>query len=111
MLITAPYSWPSPQIASDVLSRAAEQCDMIVGNDEEFGFMAGDYSQGLEKARALSASAAIVIYKMGDKGAISFANGEEIKNRYLSSRSPLNQQGRVIVLWRGFSHRLHVVFH
>jgi len=75
-----PYSWPSPQVASDVLSRAAEQCDMIVGNDEEFGFMAGDYANGLAKARHLSETTAeIVIYKMGEEGAITFTQGEEIK--------------------------------
>ncbi|MCV6591469.1 MAG: PfkB family carbohydrate kinase [Silicimonas sp.] len=73
-----PYSWPSPEVASDVLSRAAAQCDMIVGNDEEFGFIAGDYDKGLEKARALSETVEVVIYKMGEKGAITFAGGEEI---------------------------------
>ena len=75
-----PYSWPSPQVASDVLSRAAAECDMIVGNDEEFGFMAGDYAGGLEKARELSETTAeIVVYKMGHEGAITFTHGEEIK--------------------------------
>ncbi|MCG6884023.1 MAG: 5-dehydro-2-deoxygluconokinase [Silicimonas sp.] len=75
-----PYSWPSAQVASDVLSRAAEQCDMIVGNDEEFGFMAGDYDKGLAKARALSETTAeIVVYKMGHEGAITFTKGEEIR--------------------------------
>lgn len=74
-----PYSWPSAEVASDVLSRAAEQCDMIVGNDEEFGFMAGDIAKGLDKARALSHStASIVVYKMGPEGAITFADGQEI---------------------------------
>ena len=75
-----PYSWPSPQVAEEVLTRAAEQSDMIVGNDEEFGFMAGGIDKGLAKARALSdTSAAMVVYKMGHKGAITFANGEEIR--------------------------------
>ncbi|MEM1372830.1 MAG: PfkB family carbohydrate kinase [Pseudomonadota bacterium] len=73
-----PYSWPSPEVASDVLSRAAAQCDMIVGNDEEFGFMAGDYDRGLDKARSLAAEGVLIIYKMGEKGAITFAGGEEI---------------------------------
>lgn len=74
-----PYSWPSAQVASDVLSRAAAECDMIVGNDEEFGFMAGDIDKGLAKARDLAnTTATIVVYKMGPKGAITFANGEEI---------------------------------
>ncbi len=75
-----PYSWPSPQVASEVLSRAAAACDMIVGNDEEFGFMAGDYDKGLEKARSLSENGVeIVVYKMGGAGAITFAGGEEIR--------------------------------
>lgn len=75
-----PYSWPSPQVASDVLSRAAAESDMIVGNDEEFGFMAGDYGRGLDKARELAATgASIVVYKLGPNGAITFADGQEIR--------------------------------
>ena len=42
--------------------------------------MAGGIDKGLGKARALSdTSAAMVVYKMGHKGAITFANGEEIR--------------------------------
>ncbi len=75
-----PYSWPSPQVASEVLSRAGEESDMIVGNDEEFGFMAGDIDKGLEKARDLASKEnRLVIYKMGEEGAITFYNNEEIK--------------------------------
>ncbi|SLN44225.1 PfkB family carbohydrate kinase [Pseudooctadecabacter jejudonensis] len=75
-----PYSWPSPQVAEDVLSRAAAASDMIVGNDEEFGFMAGGLDKGLAKAKALAEeSATIVVYKMGEDGAITFAGGEEIR--------------------------------
>lgn len=74
-----PYSWPSPEIAADVLSRAGAAADMIVGNDEEFGFMAGDYDQGLSKARELAAEGRVVIYKMGPKGAITLSDGEEYR--------------------------------
>ena len=75
-----PYSWPSPQVASEVLSRAGEESDMIVGNDEEFGFMAGDIDKGLEKARDLASKGnRLVIYKMGEEGAITLYNNEEIK--------------------------------
>jgi 5-dehydro-2-deoxygluconokinase len=74
-----PYSWPSPAVAEDVLSRAGALSDMIVGNDEEFGFMAGGFDKGLEMARHLAqTSAEIVIYKRGEHGAITFAGGEEI---------------------------------
>jgi 5-dehydro-2-deoxygluconokinase len=75
-----PYSWPSPQVASDVLTRAGHESDLIVGNDEEFGFMAGGIDKGLDMARELAAtSGRIVIYKMGHEGAITFSDGEEIR--------------------------------
>jgi 5-dehydro-2-deoxygluconokinase len=74
-----PYSWPSPQVASEVYSRAGAMCDVIVGNDVEFGFMAGDYDRGLDKARDLVAKgAAIAVYKMGEKGAITITPEGEI---------------------------------
>lgn len=74
-----PYSWPSPAVAADVLSRAGAGSDMIVGNDEEFGFMAGDIDKGLEKARDLAAQGKLIIYKMGHKGAITLWQGEELR--------------------------------
>jgi len=74
-----PYSWPSAEVASDVLSRAGDTSDLIVGNDEEFGFMAGGIEKGLDKARELAASGKLVIYKMGHEGAITLSAGEEIR--------------------------------
>lgn len=74
-----PYSWPSAQVAAEVLSRAGAESDLIVGNDEEFGFMAGGIEKGLDKARELAADGKMVIYKMGHEGAITFADGEEIR--------------------------------
>jgi 5-dehydro-2-deoxygluconokinase len=74
-----PYSWPSAAVAADVLSRAGALSDVIVGNDEEFGFMAGHIDKGLDKARELATtSAQIVVYKMGQNGAVTFADGVEI---------------------------------
>ena len=79
-----PYSWPSAQEASEVYSKAAALCDIIIGNDVEFGFMAGDHERGLAKARSLVAQGAeIVIYKMGEKGAITLSSdGEWITGIY-----------------------------
>ncbi len=75
-----PYSWPTPQVAQEVLSQAGALSDVIIGNDEEFGFMAGDYAQGEAKARALAqTSAALVVYKQGPEGSITFYAGEEIR--------------------------------
>ncbi len=73
-----PYSWPSAAVASEVYSRAAALCDIIVGNDVEFGFMAGHADQGLDKARDLVAKGAqIVVYKMGEKGAVTITRDGE----------------------------------
>ena len=74
-----PYSWPSAEVAADVLSRAGEESDLIVANDEEFGFMAGGIEKGLDKARELAAKGKMVIYKMGHEGAITFADGQEFR--------------------------------
>ena len=75
-----PYSWPSAAEAAEVLSRAGDLSDVIVGNDEEFGFMAGDIARGLDKARALAGSTAeLVVYKMGPEGAVTLYQGEEIR--------------------------------
>ncbi|WP_282152137.1 5-dehydro-2-deoxygluconokinase [Ruegeria atlantica] len=75
-----PYSWPSPEVAAEVLSRAGEASDLIVGNDEEFGFMAGGIDKGFAKAKELAAKPGrIVIYKMGEKGAVTLVDGQEIE--------------------------------
>lgn len=75
-----PYSWVSAQDAADTYSRAGALCDVIIGNDVEFGFMAGGYESGLKKARELAQStASVVIYKMGEKGAITITGEEEFR--------------------------------
>ena len=75
-----PYSWPSAEDAAQTYSRAGALCDIIVGNDVEFGFMAGDYDKGLDKARELArTSASIVIYKMGEEGAITLTPDDEFR--------------------------------
>ena len=75
-----PYSWPSAQVAEGVLSLAGSMSDVIIGNDDEFGFMAGSKDEGLAKARELAeTSAQIVVYKMGEQGAVTFHNGTELR--------------------------------
>lgn len=76
-----PYSWPSPEVAMQAYGRAAAQSAIIVGNDVEFGFMAGGAARGLSMARDLAAVAGrIVVYKMGPEGAITFAEGRETRS-------------------------------
>jgi 5-dehydro-2-deoxygluconokinase len=68
-----PYSWASQAEAAGVYAQAAAVADIIVGNDDEFGVLAGDHAQGMPCARAMGQTAAgFVIYKMGAKGAVTF---------------------------------------
>jgi len=75
-----PYSWVSDEDAAQTYSKAGELCDIIIGNDVEFGFMAGDYAKGLDKARDLArTTASIVVYKMGELGAITITPDQELR--------------------------------
>lgn len=75
-----PYSWPSADIAAETYTQAAALCDVVIGNDVEFGVLAGSAAKGLARAKALADSTAqIVVYKMGEDGAVTFANGEEYR--------------------------------
>ncbi len=87
-----PYSWPSPEVASEMLTRVADQSDLIVGNDEEFDFMSGAPGAGLAKAESLAGPGRIIVYKMGGDGAVTFANGEKIHTG-IYSVSPVKPNG------------------
>lgn len=68
-----PYSWPSATVAAETCSRAAALCDIVIGNDVEFGVMAGRPEDGPARAADLiRQGAGIVIYKRGEKGAIAY---------------------------------------
>jgi 5-dehydro-2-deoxygluconokinase len=70
-----PYSWGSKTEAREVCSRAAEICDIVVGNDEEFAVLAGAQN-GLQLAEQMAEhNNRICVYKMGGKGCITFADG------------------------------------
>ena len=75
-----PYSWPSPEVAAETLSRAGEMCDIVIGNDVEFDLMAGEDGRGLEKARELAgAPNRISVYKMGHRRAITLSQERELR--------------------------------
>jgi len=70
-----PYSWTCAEEAIEVLSLAASQADLIVGNEDEFSFMTGGIEEGLQSAQSMAqASAKIAIYKRGEKGAFTYWN-------------------------------------
>jgi 5-dehydro-2-deoxygluconokinase len=83
-----PYSWPSAEVASEVYARAAALCDVVVGNDVEFGFLAGDPARGLEAARSLVAGGTrIAVHKMGEAGAITLTPGAETRTGIFATRA------------------------
>ena len=74
-----PYTWESSTKAKEIYNLAIKNCSGIIGNDEEFGILSGSYSLGLNYAKKLSSKCDLVIYKMGEKGSITFANNKTIE--------------------------------
>jgi 5-dehydro-2-deoxygluconokinase len=74
-----PYSWASKAEAQAVCMKAAELCDIVIANDEEFAVLAGT-TDGLACAEKLAADHnALVVYKMGAEGCITFSSGQRIE--------------------------------
>ena len=73
-----PYSWSSNKEAASTYLKAAKECDILIGNDEEFGVMAGKYEAGFDLAKQLSLLSPIVIYKKGEKGSVTFIENKTI---------------------------------
>jgi 5-dehydro-2-deoxygluconokinase len=74
-----PYSWPDTRTAAQTYARMAQACDIIIGNDDEFGVLAENYADGLQAARDLAAQGKTVVYKMGHKGAITLTSDAEFR--------------------------------
>lgn len=73
------YSWPSRKVAASVCEDAAWASDIVIGNDEEFGLLAGRVEAGEELAAELATGAAFVSYKKGAAGSVTFAGGKRIE--------------------------------
>ena len=73
-----PYTWSSSQEASNVYLKASDLCDILIGNDDEFGVLAMDFKNGFKQAKDLSKKISLVIYKKGEKGSVTFYNNKEI---------------------------------
>lgn len=83
-----PYSWSSWGEAGAINRQAAALCDILVGNDLEFGVLAGRVEEGLACARSLvAAGAAIAVYKRGEFGAITLTGEGEFATGIYRSRA------------------------
>ena len=75
-----PYSWRSQEEAAETYTRAIQLCDLVVGNDLEFEVAAGPGRDGFEQAAALiDGRPSLVVYKMGEKGAVTFTQSESFE--------------------------------
>jgi 5-dehydro-2-deoxygluconokinase len=67
-----PVSWVSAEEARRVLSEAARDCTVIVGNEEEFAVMGAQGANVLQSAEALvRAGHPLVIFKRGEAGSVA----------------------------------------
>ena len=74
-----PYTWESAAKAKQIYNLACDYCSGIIGNDDEFAVLSGDYYDGLNYAKNLSSNLDLVIYKKGENGSITFTDGKEIQ--------------------------------
>jgi 5-dehydro-2-deoxygluconokinase len=73
-----PYSWSSRGEAMGICREAADLCEIIIGNDEEFDLLAGSTGGGLALAKTYGTNA-IAVHKMGERGSITFAGDVEFE--------------------------------
>jgi 5-dehydro-2-deoxygluconokinase len=75
-----PYSWASAQEAKEICDRAADLCDIVIGNNEEFDLIASVAGAGRERARQLAAREGVIcVYKMGGEGSVTFSGGSSFE--------------------------------
>ncbi len=67
-----PVSWQSAQEALRIYAQAANLCDAVVGNDEEFAVIAGDAANAMAAAtRLVQEGRRFVIFKRGSSGSFT----------------------------------------
>ena len=73
-----PYTWTSSKEASEVYMSASKNCDILIGNDDEFRVLANNFEKGMKTAKELSSEVSIVIYKKGERGSVTFYDNKQI---------------------------------
>ena len=69
------YSWSSDAEAAAIYCESAAKADIVIGNDDEFGLMAGAHAEGRTLAQILAQSGVkITVYKRGALGATTFSS-------------------------------------
>ena len=96
-----PYSWTSAGDAAETCSRAADLSNIVIGNDVEFAVMANG-GDGFRLAKSLAEQQAkIAVYKMGEKGSVTFAPGLQFETGIFAV-TPLKPTGAGDAFMGGF---------
>jgi 5-dehydro-2-deoxygluconokinase len=66
------YTWADAGQAARICLDAARAADIVIGNDDEFGLLAGNHAQGPALARDLAQGALFTILKLGPAGSRTF---------------------------------------
>ena len=71
------YTWAGEDEARRVYFEAIDACQAVVGNDDEFGLLAGpgETGEGVAERLAEQRPAGFVVYKMGERGSVTFCQG------------------------------------
>ena len=77
-MIIDPIPGHPPQEASQVYLKASSLCDILIGNDDEFGVLAMNFEDSFQQAKELSKNISLVIFKKGEKGSVTLFNNKEI---------------------------------
>ncbi len=90
------YSWSSAAEAAQVCLDAARAAQVVIGNDDEFGLLAGAHDRGADLARDLARQgAAFTVYKRGAAGSLTFTPHFHFANRHLpGDRAETDGRGR-----------------
>lgn len=75
------YSWASREEAARICLGAATSADIVIGNDDEFGLLAGSHDRGEGLARDLAAHGALfTVYKRGHLGSVTHLPGRQFES-------------------------------
>lgn len=66
------YSWTSREEAARICLAAAKLADATIGNDDEFGLLAGAHDRGPGLAADLAQGSLFTVYKRGPEGSTTF---------------------------------------
>lgn len=72
------YSWATRDEAVRISLQAATAADVVIGNDDEFGLLAGDHDRGQGLARDLAGHGGLfTVYKRGPLGSVTYLSDRQ----------------------------------